>query len=742
MTSTGDVARQVPPTNVRARRLARWIRIVLCLMALLLLYRKLPGITDRLAEASFGNAIPAADSEAPVTVWSPAWSTAELGALVGRGEGLDCSIPSAALNAFASDQLLSGSELAPVNLRFRQACVAHDLCYRHGRATYGYTQSQCDAALAAAAFRLCRMISRNGASRDACTVEARKVLAGVTLGGTDSYRPASLDGRRLGSSEIRLDRISTTAEYDPYPQGSAQFALPRIGRGDCLGHPNTPVLVTIARRPGGSEINKRCYDGKTFILALLTARAPPTRTALPAPATVVGTPASNTASAEPRSEYSTVVSMPWLNASGGLTRWCRNEQGGTTFGFFASSRDALSYSGCRTTARSAFDPDVVTMFPVPGRLSEVVPALGFALPDRPETPQQLVALNDDPGRLGGCTGSHRGPRCYTPLPAQCRGSGSGEAYRWFAEAPLVLPRADGPAAVTLFSRGCGRDRDYQTLLSVTAHLDGSGWLGDAGRAFGPAATWWLPEGAEPFVGIGTADAPALLSLRVLPDKSVARLNTGRAIAKSVTIACAVAAFVALLLLTRVAAAVAIALAVVAALSWMIANRLDAGGRDGFTQDARLEVYRPGRDRPAARPLPGMRPWLQQRMPVVVENGRVIVVMPRVDKVGSCGGGGLCLDVWMVAQTSTDTFSEPWQALRQPLPARWACRAIASHLLLVPFRDATDRLHLLALSPGGNQAIFASSQRPSGLSILLPTGTVDDRPEAECAMGRRSGGGID
>lgn len=134
----------------------RHARLAILGLSGLLVFALLPSIGDWLAEKSFANAIPASDPEPPPIAWTPAWSTAELGAFVGRGKGLDCSIPPAALAAFSSKAQATGRTLAPVNLRFRQACVAHDLCYRHARATYGYTQAQCDAALAAAAFRLCR----------------------------------------------------------------------------------------------------------------------------------------------------------------------------------------------------------------------------------------------------------------------------------------------------------------------------------------------------------------------------------------------------------------------------------------------------------------------------------------------------------------------------------------------------------------------------------------------------------
>ena len=103
----------------------------------------------------------------------------------GRGEGLDCSIPWFAKRIFP--QYFLGDKPSPVTRRFHQACVFHDLCYRHGLATYGYSQADCDLMLQEQAFRICSYLpSKKG--DQSCQLDAKKVLAGVTLGGARSYR--------------------------------------------------------------------------------------------------------------------------------------------------------------------------------------------------------------------------------------------------------------------------------------------------------------------------------------------------------------------------------------------------------------------------------------------------------------------------------------------------------------------------------------------------------------------------
>ena len=97
--------------------------------------------------------------------------------------------------------------------RFRQACVFHDLCYRHGLATYGYTQNDCDQVLQNEAFRLC--LHPNGQSRSAerCQTDSKMILAGVTFGGSNAYRA--------------WDR-STYFEFEADPSRSSGFSVSRV----------------------------------------------------------------------------------------------------------------------------------------------------------------------------------------------------------------------------------------------------------------------------------------------------------------------------------------------------------------------------------------------------------------------------------------------------------------------------------------------------------------------------------
>ena len=64
----------------------------------------------------------------------------------GSGEGLNCSLPTL-VNMFFDGSKDENDKRHLVLQRFRQACVFHDLCYRHGLATYGYNQNDCDRVL-------------------------------------------------------------------------------------------------------------------------------------------------------------------------------------------------------------------------------------------------------------------------------------------------------------------------------------------------------------------------------------------------------------------------------------------------------------------------------------------------------------------------------------------------------------------------------------------------------------------
>jgi hypothetical protein len=148
------------------------------------------------------------DFELPVTPTSYPSSAQTAAILGGRGHGLDCSLPPGASYVFRREP-----EWAPIAFRFRQACAFHDLCYRHGLATYGYLQNDCDELLQEHAFRICRYVFRKEGFIENCRVEAKKITLAVRLGGTDSFQGWG---------------HSTFHEFDPFPIRSSQFSVVRL----------------------------------------------------------------------------------------------------------------------------------------------------------------------------------------------------------------------------------------------------------------------------------------------------------------------------------------------------------------------------------------------------------------------------------------------------------------------------------------------------------------------------------
>ncbi|MBR1190311.1 hypothetical protein [Bradyrhizobium sp. AUGA SZCCT0160] len=154
------------------------------------------------------------DSEMPPTVASFQSGPDVVSTIGGSGEGLNCSLP-ALTNIFFDHRADDKGRRHLVLQRFRQACVFHDLCYRHGLATYGYNQNDCDRIMQNAAFRLCLYI-RNGDDADQaarCETDSKMVLAGVSIGGADAYRA--------------WDR-STYFEFDSDPWRSSGFLVSRV----------------------------------------------------------------------------------------------------------------------------------------------------------------------------------------------------------------------------------------------------------------------------------------------------------------------------------------------------------------------------------------------------------------------------------------------------------------------------------------------------------------------------------
>lgn len=148
------------------------------------------------------------DFELPVTVTSYPSSPATAAIIGGRGRGFDCSLPWGAGYVFRPRY-----GAVPISLRFRQACAFHDLCYRHGLATYGYLQNDCDEMLQEHSFRICRYVFRKEEDIESCRIEAKKITLAVRLFGTDAFQGWS---------------ASTFHEFDPFPVRATRFAVSRL----------------------------------------------------------------------------------------------------------------------------------------------------------------------------------------------------------------------------------------------------------------------------------------------------------------------------------------------------------------------------------------------------------------------------------------------------------------------------------------------------------------------------------
>lgn len=200
------------------RKMIGWLVVVIAALALVVTY--LPSFV---ADSIYKNVDDLTDGEMPATVTAFQSGPEVVSTLGGSGEGLNCSLPA------WSNILFDGSSDAKgkrhlVLQRFRQACVFHDVCYRHGLATYGYNQDDCDRILQNAAFRLCRYIRNDdkGSRADRCQTDSKMVLAGVSFGGYNAYRG--------------WDR-SSYFEFDPDPSRSNGFVVSRV-----VDHPFKTVV--------------------------------------------------------------------------------------------------------------------------------------------------------------------------------------------------------------------------------------------------------------------------------------------------------------------------------------------------------------------------------------------------------------------------------------------------------------------------------------------------------------------
>lgn len=198
-----------------SRRLGRWVYALTAVVMPVLLVFSLALIFHKEAIRSiYKNVDDISDGEMPATVTSFQSGPDVVSTIGGSGNGINCSLPPI-VNVFFDGRKDEDGKRHLVLQRFRQACVFHDLCYRHGLATYGYNQNDCDRVLQNEAFRLCLYI-RNGRAADEaerCQTDSKMVLAGVSLGGYGSYRA--------------WDK-STYFEFESDPSRSNGFLVSRV----------------------------------------------------------------------------------------------------------------------------------------------------------------------------------------------------------------------------------------------------------------------------------------------------------------------------------------------------------------------------------------------------------------------------------------------------------------------------------------------------------------------------------
>lgn len=174
-----------------------------------------PAIFDKIADTVLANEVRFDDREFPRTAHAISASGDEVQVLGGQGHGLSCSLP---LGAQELAFTRNAARQAPIALQMRQACAFHDYCYRHGNATYGYSQADCDFMLQQQAFRLCKYINANATVSD-CETNARKVTIGVRIGGFGNFKRARA---------LEDGKASTFMEFDPYPVRANIFRVVRV----------------------------------------------------------------------------------------------------------------------------------------------------------------------------------------------------------------------------------------------------------------------------------------------------------------------------------------------------------------------------------------------------------------------------------------------------------------------------------------------------------------------------------
>jgi hypothetical protein len=154
----------------------------------------------------------------------------------GGTQPLGCSIPAAVLVASKDYEAQAD--------KFHNACVTHDLCYRHGEATYGVTRKECDVEFydnmkaACSGFKGLGVLDPEEFAK--CQFAAKQNYEAVRTHGEKHFRSATSTS---GSRDSRRIRASFWAAWPWYV--SPAFLEPVAKNAD--GWPQLPdSLMTIS----------------------------------------------------------------------------------------------------------------------------------------------------------------------------------------------------------------------------------------------------------------------------------------------------------------------------------------------------------------------------------------------------------------------------------------------------------------------------------------------------------------
>ncbi len=465
---------------------------------------------DKVADTLLANEVRLDDSEAPHTAYAIPASADGVQLIGGQGMGLSCSLPRGAQAlAFARK-----ATQAPIALQMRQACAFHDYCYRHGNATYGYSQADCDFMLQQQAFRLCKLVNKE-ATVGECETNARKVTLGVRIGGFGSFKRARA---------LKDEEASTFMEFDPYPVRAGSYQVVRIAdaprqwvRDGLL--PRAAYRFDI--RPSGSLVHVLGWKGTGDMVC--------TSFALPASYHAMNGPPMVVREAEGGEDWFVWWRRATLTATHGhfalLPPGRANRQDWvTSLGGFTSH---LEPGQCEPKALWGTDGDAAG-----------APPLAFATGnfDREFSELHAVYGANKPGtlRLMGlmtspCEGSlcmldveidtarrtfRDPPMGYRAIRRDGSGSESGESvdrYRNFVVAPIVVADEDRPSLIWM-RRGANNGDGYETGAMVNRFSIGK-TREDPAVDLGEMALTDFPETMEPAFVINAASAaPTFVSL--------------------------------------------------------------------------------------------------------------------------------------------------------------------------------------------------------------------------------------